>query len=183
MSRFGGWEDAESDYNNAGDLWQANVRRALGGRRGRKALTELREALLALPEKRLIAGALCLVGGADRPDERIDDKWARQEVEYKVEQQGEGVCAIGAFLWHRKVKAGADPQAAFDELPTLLDVYDGGMETADAGKAAGLTFTLAWDLAYRNDELLEAATPEERYEKFLAWIDGELAEEVTAHAA
>jgi hypothetical protein len=48
-------------------------------------------------------------------------------------------------------------------------------QTAGLGQQAGLTYTLAWELAYRNDETYERMTPEERYTAFLAWIDRELA--------
>jgi|SRR5581483_10401097 len=175
MSRFGGCDDYEEWFPNAGALWQANVRRALKGKRGRKALTELREALLALPEKRLISGALCTVGGLEaRTPERDTYGWYKDELETKIEEEGTGVCAIGAFLWHKKVKAGTDPQVAFEELPTLLDIDGGDYETAQAGRDAGLAFTLAWALAYRNDETYEAMTPEERYESFMKWLDEEL---------
>ena len=59
MSRF-----REGDYEGepeeilAQGRWEHNARRALKGKRGRKALADLRAALLALPEPRLIEGAL-----------------------------------------------------------------------------------------------------------------------------
>lgn len=53
------------------DLWQANCLRSLRGKQGQKELLVLQEALLALPEKRLIHGSL-------------------------VDEDGE-VCAIGAY--------------------------------------------------------------------------------------
>lgn len=172
MSRFGDY-DYDEDYNNQADLWHANAVRALKGKRGRKALAELREALRALPDKRLISGALCTVG-SDRLDRSA---YSRRDLQAKIERDGEGVCAIGAYVWYRKVKAGMDPQAAFADLPTLLDA-DGGAddETARAGEQAGLTYVLASSLAYRNDATFEAMTAEERYAAFLAWIDDELAE-------
>ena len=46
--------------------WEHNARVALKGKRGRKALAELREALMALPQHRLIGDAMCTVGGADK---------------------------------------------------------------------------------------------------------------------
>lgn len=171
MSRF---DDEYDEYwPNQAELWHANVQRALAGRRGKKALAELREALRALPEKRLISGALCTVGAERRPE----NKWARADFDAKVEADGQGVCAIGAFLWFKKVKAGADPQTAFEELPTLLD-SDGGAdyETARAGQRAGMTYTLASTLAYKNDESF-GGTPEERYDKFMRWLDEQLAPE------
>jgi hypothetical protein len=180
VSRFSDEYEEDAWYANAGALWQANLRRALVGRRGQRALRELREALLALPEKRLIAGALCTVGARTRPEPDYGEfglKWYRKGLEETLDTEGEGVCAIGAYLWHRKVKSGVDPERAFEELPMLLGSEGGGdYETAQAGADAGLTFTLAWGLAYRNDALLEAATPEERYESFLAWIDDQLIE-------
>lgn len=180
MSRFDDY-DYEEYFPNQGELWHANVKRALAGERGKKALAELREALLALPEKRLIAGALCTVGGVEK---RAADrgKWYQQDFEHKLGSEGEGVCAIGAYLWFKKVNAGADPQSAFDDLPTYLDADgDSDYQTALAGKAAGLTFTLASTLAYRNDQAFDDMTPEQRYEAFMKWLDEQLAEE-PAHA-
>lgn len=181
MSRFEDY-DYEEQFPNQGELWAANVRRALAGKRGKKALAELREALQALPTKRLIAGALCTVGAEQRA-EPSPHGFRYYELEDKVKSEGEGVCAIGAYLWFKKVKAGADPQAAFAELPTLLD-SDGGadLETANAGHAAGLTFSLAWALASRNDETFGGMTPEQRYDAFMKWLDEQLADAEPAHA-
>lgn len=186
MSRFGDDYDG-AEYNNAGELWAANARRALQGRKGQKALRELREALLALPEKRLIEGAVCTVGLEERiaaMPETVDwghgprPNWERQRMtELVASQQGEGVCAIGAYAWHKNVKAGMTPEEAFEQLPVAPEA---DCETADLGKAHGLTWVLAWELAYRNDELYDDATPEERYEKFLAWIDEQLDRESAA---
>lgn len=170
MSRFGDY-DYDEEYANAAALWQANARRALAGKRGKKALAELREALLALPTPRLIEGALCTVGEARR--ERAG--YSRDDLMAKVERDGEGVCAVGAFVWFKKVKAGMDPQEAFGSLPTLLDVDGGDWETAQAGRDAGMTYTLASTLAYRNDASYEGMTPEARYEAFMAWLDEQLA--------
>lgn len=174
MSRFSD-DDYEGSFPNQADLWWANAQRALKGKRGLKALAELREALLALPEKRLISGALCTVGAMDRPEVRDGTQWFRDDLAVKLAEEGEGVCAIGAYVWFKKVKAGADPQAAFEELPLMLDSEGGGdWQTAEAGREAGLTFTLAWTLAYRNDGDFEGMTPEGRYDAFVKWIDSRL---------
>lgn len=182
MSRFEDY-DCEEWFPNQGELWHANVKRALAGKRGKKALSEMREALLTLPEKRLIAGALCTVGGVERRARPGDPhRWYREDLAARVESEGEGVCAIGAYLWFKKVKAGADPQAAFDELPTLLDSDgEGDIATAEAGRAAGLTFTLAWTLASRNDSTFDDMTPEQRYDAFMKWLDEQLADPERAH--
>lgn len=176
MSRFGDNWDYDEPYPNAGAMWQANAERALSGRRGRNALAELREALLALPQKRLIAGALSTVGALDRPDVRDGNRWHRDDVGERVHRDGEGVCAIGAYLWFKKVKAGTDPQTAFEELPLLLgNESDEGYRTADEGRRAGLTFTLAWAIAQKNDDTFYNLTPEQRYEAFMEWLDKQLA--------
>lgn len=186
MSRFD-FDSYEENFPNEGELWWANARRALAGRKGKKALAELREALLALPEKRLIAGALCTVGARAEAEampemvsswdgDRVHRNWERDNLLELVERQGEGVCAIGAYVWWKKVKDGADPQAAFTELPRLLPEDGGDYETVVlAQRELGLTFTLAWLLASRNDEDFGGLSPEERYARFLSWIDERLA--------
>jgi hypothetical protein len=115
--------DYDEPFPNAGVLYAANAERALKGKRGRKVLAELREA-----------------------------------------------------LWYRKVvKDGLSPEEAFDALPTL-DTDEGGLEaTAEVAKEAGIVYSLAWQLAYRNDEMFDGMSPEERYDAFLAWLDQELA--------
>lgn len=164
-------DEYEENFPGAAALWEHTAHRALNGKRGQKALTDLRDALLALPQKRLISRAFSTVGKSDQPD-----RWG--ELRDILDDQGEGVCAVGAYVWHQKVKAGADPLQAMADLPLLADYDSDGTETAEQGKAAGLTFTLAWELASRNDDTFEGLTPEARYEEFLAWIDRKLAEPV-----
>jgi hypothetical protein len=154
MSRF--YEgDGDEDYPNQWALWEKRAQLALEGRRGKAALRELREALEALPEKRLISGALCTIGLQSRletmpenvPGSRfdwdtrknVDDQIPnpeRFELEEFVEKHGtepEGVCAMGAMAWHRKVKAGMDPAEAFASLPVLPDTdYSSASKTAQA---------------------------------------------------
>lgn len=189
MGRFSDDYD-EEPFPNASELWYANTKRALSGKRGKKVLAELREALLALPEKRLIEGALCTVGVKGKAEYQSPGKmlltgearnW-REDVNHNLERNaGEGVCAIGAYLWHKKVQAGMDPDEAFAALPTLLDAEGASdWETAEEAKRVGVTFTLAYHLAYKNDSAFESMTPEERYAAFLAYIDEQLAESVAA---
>lgn len=210
MSRFGDGDyeptiDKRGREVNTSGLWRANVKRALAGKRGQAALRDLRDALLALPEKRLIEGALCTVGLQDRieamPVTVVRDvrQWTKAEdgrdvlsdatvptevhnyqrdslIEFVEEHEGdpEGVCAIGAYVWWQKVKAGMDPAEAFAALPILPDTDAGDWETVDAGTDAGLTAALAWDLAYTNDERLEGMSAEARYQWFIDWIDKQL---------
>lgn len=197
MSRYGDNDyDSENWALDAG-RWERNSRAALKSKRGRKALAEIREALLALPEKRLIEGAMCTVGGPERIPEVTEEEagkypsWAdrarwlredrealRKQVAESAARQGCGVCLNGALLWHRKVKAGMPPGEAFAALPTVIAWDDGDpmVQTARiAEREAGIAFTLAWELAYRNDETFGKLTPEERWTAFVAWIDGQLA--------
>ena len=138
---------------------------ALAGKRGKQALADLKAALEALPEKRLIERALCTVGGAEK----------RPELAELDLDQPEGVCAVGAYVWWQKVKQGKDPMQAFEELDTLPDSDGDIWDTVEAGKSAGLARVLAWELAYTNDETYGGLSPEDRYEKFMAWIDKQLA--------
>lgn len=213
MSRFNDDYEPRDDGKNTAGLWHANLTRALKSKRGRAALTDLRDALLALPEKRLIEGALCTVGLSDRieamPATKVIDieplipgedgrpqrdaeghvirgprqptevkNWERESLlEFVAEHDGEpeGVCAVGAYVWWKKVKAGMDPSEAFVALPVLPDTDAGEWETADAGTEAGLAGVLAWELAHLNDETWGSLDPEARYTRFITWIDQQLA--------
>jgi hypothetical protein len=211
MSR---WTDYDGDYDEEdseeqGRQWHERYAAALKSENGRQVLRDLREALMALPEPKLIESAMCTVGGADKraPQMTEQDKaayaaqyaglprfsdadaqrWAEMEARGRAElhdglaeliaREGEGVCAVGAFLWHRKVKEGADPAEAFASLPLLFDHEEGDplTDTADLGKQAGVAWELAWELAYMNDETFRGKTPEERHAAFVAWIDQQLA--------
>jgi hypothetical protein len=213
MSRFSDYDDYEGEPEQilAMGRWQRNSRAVLKSKRGRKALAELREALMALPEHKLIEGAVCTVGAAGRKAALVaqaeadaarsrqhaeeyaaahpDDPWAQrlaarhaepdlgqaEELARHVTRDGEGVCAVGAYAWYRKVKAGADAAEAFASLPDLADEgTDALNETAELGEAAGMAFTLAWELAYRNDETFGNCTPEQRHAKFIEWIHAQL---------
>lgn len=150
MSR---WREYDNDDENwALDMgrWQHNARAALKGKRGPKALALLREALMALPEHRLIDSAVCTVGGVDKrlpamtdaevaeyaaqtrtggdpkyaavwaESMRLEREDARERLAEEIRKQGEGVCAMGAYIWYLKVKEGADPAEAFDSVPTVF---------------------------------------------------------------
>lgn len=179
----------DEDFPNQAEFWLANARRALSGRRGKKALAELREALLHLPEKRLVQGTLStasLKAYAEELPEKcqswaVDGKpytvpnWIRESALEAVAKEGIGVCAVGAYCWWKAVQAGADPEAAMADLPVTSDALEHDLwNTVSAGKRAGLVSYVAWTLADLNDETFRSCTPEERYEKVLAWVDKEL---------
>jgi len=91
--RFSYSED--EDFNGQFSLWQANCRRSMKGKKGQAAFRDMRDALLAMPEKRLVSGVL------------YDDKG--------------GVCAIGALLRHKGVDLQVlDPEDATDETGARL---------------------------------------------------------------
>lgn len=229
MSRYKEYDDYDGSPEQilAAGRWERNARAALKSKRGRKALAALREALLALPEKRLVSGALCTTGDplARYPEVTDEEaaaeharavglyvstgagpeeaaRWADQSVRWMRERrdeeraaftevagrEGAGVCALGAYAWYLKVRDGADPEEAFASLPSLTGDEDSDAlsETAEIGKEAGMAYTLAWELAYRNDEIFKAKTrdepytPEDRYTAFLAWIDSQLAPEAVS---
>lgn len=179
MSRFA-CTDYDETFPNEGEFWRHNANLALKGKRGRKALAELREALLHLPERRLIAGALSTPSVRavyTAQGEGSYRYWAREAAVALVEREGEGVCAVGAYCWWKEVQKGVDPYEAMVALPATADVLTGdALDTVRAGEDAGLTSYVAWILGVLNDETLRTCAPEERWERVLAWIDKELAE-------
>lgn len=135
-------------------LWEANCRRSLKGKPGQAALRDFEAALLALPEKRLIRDLL------------VDDDG--------------GVCAIGCYARHKGVD---------------LSRFDPEDESDEVGIAAGMPRLVAWQVVALNDLYLNKVwevadgplgrheahyrhglahirdmTPEERYERVLAWV-------------
>lgn len=190
MSR-GGNDDYDEDFPNQGAFWWANAQRALKGRRGKQALAELREALLMLPEKRLVSGAISTVALKEKAAAMPDEVWAwggdgmfpnyeKVEAQRKVDEQGMGVCAVGAYMLRKRVlELGESPEQAMANLPSASDAEGCALQdTMEYGQEAGLSSYVAWQLADRNDETYLRLTPEERYVAFLDWIDKQLGEGV-----
>ncbi len=130
--------DYSDDETFAGqfELWQANCRRSLRGRKGQSALRDLEAALLTLPEKRLIRDVL------------VDDDG--------------GMCAVGCYAKHK----GLD-----------LAKFDPECESDRVGIQAGMPRLVAWKVVALNDIELGTPfdlTPEERYERVLAWVREQL---------
>ena len=94
MSRINYSDDEE--FGGQFALWQANCRRSLRSKRGRAALEELEAALVAMPVKRLIRGA--------------------------IEKHGE-VCAVGAVIRARGLLAEVDECELTDEVAEELLGY------------------------------------------------------------
>lgn len=174
MSRF----DNDGDYEDSipWDRWEQIVSNALGGKRGQAALAEIEEALVALPEAKLIEGHLATK---------------------------DSVCTIGALVAHKRAKRdGTDIATASEAMAVVkpcmcghspaehagghctalrwgggecyCDEFEQDTEeahdTASAGQAEGLAWSVAWHLAYLNDEQMGGLAPEERYRKMLAWV-------------
>jgi hypothetical protein len=139
----------EEDRPGQFALFNANRQRSLQGKAGQRALREFEAALLALPEKRLIHGRL------------VDDEG--------------GVCAVACYAKHKGVN---------------LDHFDPEDESDEVGVAGGMPRLVAWSVVAQNDIHLESKwepptkhhphgrsvdiTPEERYEKVLAWVRAQL---------
>lgn len=148
----------EEDFPGQFALFEANCRRSMRGKAGQRELRELEASLLALPEKRLIKDALTDDGG--------------------------GVCAIACYARHKGVDVlKCDPEDESDEV----------------GIEAGMPRLVAWSVVGQNDihldtvwevadgplnrwgatyhggiALVRDMTPEERYEKMLAWVRAHL---------
>ncbi len=79
----------DEDFPGQFELWHGNCEKSLRGRKGQIELQALREALLALPGKRLILGSL-------------------------QDEEG-GVCAVGVYARHKGLDLSKfDPQAKTD---------------------------------------------------------------------
>jgi hypothetical protein len=144
VSRFN--DDGDWDYGRY-SLWERAMTNALSGRRGQAALADLEQALLALPQKRLIDGALACNGE---------------------------VCAVGALVVRNRVAAGEDRAAVLADLERATDpeeYNDNADVTATYGAKHGrMAYAMAWRIAELNDEDCRNATPEWRYEYVLDWV-------------
>ncbi len=146
--------DEEYAYLHQG-RWDRNRVQVLTSKRGLQALRELREALLALPAKRLIADDFAV------PTEVLGCG--------PVAVLEGDVCVVAAYARHK----GLSPA----ELVGLAeDLCDADRTARWAAESLGLRFTLAWILVELNDEDLEHCTPEERYGCVLGWINRHLRE-------
>lgn len=147
----------EEDYPGQFDLWQANCDRSIEGKKGQAALRELEQALLELPEKKLIG--------------------------HKLQDEGGGVCAIGAVVKHRGASVKTTPE----------DVEEVGIEL-------GFPRMVAWKVVCLNDIEVDGryeqqldgrhkfieVTDEERYCQVLSqvqkWIKRNLKKQQCKHA-
>jgi hypothetical protein len=152
MSRI---EYGESEWGEG--LWWGALKHSLNSKKGQAALGRLRDALLALPEKQLIADAI---------------------------SDGSNVCAIGALAAHELVvKEGwtwDQAMAVYDDGP------DGDWatqsETIALAQKFGFSYTLAFTVVEQNDDMGIAniggifcrIDDELRYWDILGWIEKRL---------
>jgi hypothetical protein len=150
MSRFG-------DDNEEGlpwELWQNVMSRVLIGKKAQTALAEIEEALLALPDRRIIRDHLAADGS---------------------------VCAVGLYCAKRRAdQKGIDLTAAIAEMQDERDGYESSYDTMLAGRDAGMDANLAWHLGFLNDEEWHSMTPEQRYERLLSFVQNALGRESVA---
>lgn len=153
------FSDGDEEYPGQWWLWEQALFRAVNGRRGQQILRELEQALLALPEKQLIEG-------------RLSD--------------GKGVCAVGAYVTHKRVEAGEPRDEVLAMLKRRAELADGDLdgwqaeeETILQAEATGMQLTLAVSVASLNDEYYPV-TPEQRYERVLEWVQKRIIPEEVA---
>lgn len=146
MSRSCYGDDYGDEFPGQMDLFRANVRRSIRSRAGQARLRELRDALLALPNKELEADTFA-DGTPEAPR----------------------VCALGAWAL---AKANGDVAAAKAMVPTDADDHD----TYDALKPHGWPRLVVLDAVWMNDDggVYRSETPAQRYARVLAWVEREL---------
>ena len=143
-------------YPGQFELWQANCRRSLKGRKGQAALQELEQALLAMPDKRIHRDVL-------------------------VQPSGE-VCAIGALRVEQKVCEGLSRSEAVAVLAEIDPDYteevgvEAGMPTLVAWSVAVENDLDPWRMEKRSSDW----TPEERYQRMLRWVQVQLGRDTDA---
>jgi hypothetical protein len=138
----------EEDFPGQSELWAANVERSLKGKKGQAALRELEAALLALPEKRLIADHL--------------------------EANGE-VCALGALGRYKQTPLPAEPKHS-DEYGEWQEDYEIEELMVNFGQSLGVPRLVAVEIVCRNDDKWLHNTPETRYQRMLSWTRKQLRE-------
>jgi hypothetical protein len=160
MSRISEYEADDTASFLRCCAFEANMKRAVAGKKGQAFLRELEAALLALQEKKLFVGAL-----ADAKEE----PGQTYPLTYRPVATG-GVCALGAVAVARAVSEGKDRMTMLQKLAETYDPSEEGwVLSKEAAHLLKITHPLAWRVIYENDEC-GARTPEERYEKVLDWV-------------
>ena len=169
----------DEDYPGQFALWQGNCTRSLRSKAGQAALKRLEAALLAMPEKKLIRGKLvdnqaqvCALGALakaegvlpqpdaddlDQYDEDLEDGYDEDD----SAEFGESVLKFPKLVaWkvveQNDIQLDTVAELAHGPLPQWGAVYRG-----EDGQGRGLM-------------RIRPMTPEERYEKMLAWVQAQI---------
>jgi len=138
MSRVTPNEDGENwDYIR----WAGAEKKTFNGKPGQAILKEIEQALLSMPEKRL-----------------IQDEWVTED----------DVCILGSLHVFRKVK---EENISWENARHAISEENiVGFESSDiAQRILHLTRTMAWTIIYENDEWT-VGTPEQRYDNMLRYV-------------
>lgn len=161
-----------------------NIEQAQKGKKGLKFFKELEAALLALPEKKLISGAMAQVAGP--PPDYYEVEARRKEWDYLglgyigpvLEPPGE-VCALGAVALKRALdaKKKARRSKIVAELENDFPEDDTGWGLIqNAADHLGISMPLAYAIVDENDEGgAHHETPWQRYDRVLAWVRTKIA--------
>jgi hypothetical protein len=134
--------------------WIANNKTIWRSKRGKKMLTEMKSALLALPEHKLISGWL-----VKPPEKRSGLKKIFDLIKPKKTPQ---VCALGAFGLYK----GANMTAYYPSPEAIKENYneDDQYESLNLAQSYGMTQHMAWEIGNYNDSL-NHLSPEELWER------------------
>jgi len=169
MSRIGDCEPDDNESFLRACAFDANGERAILGRKGQRFMRELEAALLALPEKRLTAGAL-----TRPPHTMMVEGFEVLRFDLERGEHGE-YCALGAVALKREMDCGKPKLQALRDLnQNDLDDDDDessmGYEKIDeAAYLLGIPTPLAWKVACANDECAPS-DPAERWAYMLKWV-------------
>ena len=150
------------DEDNSVYLWEGWAKQAIGSKRGQAVLRELEAALLAMPVKRLAystfvnpyQGEACALG--ELACARLMSQKGLTREAALGELHDKTTVLVPTFPW-------------MDAKPTYYREELGAVRYAE--EEMKLTYTLAWELQEKNDELFgQGNTPEERYDGVLAWV-------------
>lgn len=167
MSRSGYRDDYGDDYPGQLELYRANVARSIRGKAGQARLRELREALLALPEKRLAddlfapaTGEACALG-----------VWAKRHMpDAEAVQKFDGDDDDTARL----LKPFGWPNLVVRDLVYINDcesyIYE--EHAAPHRNPRDYNYRSTWPIYRARPE-----TDEERYARVLAWVTEHIAQE------
>jgi hypothetical protein len=125
--------------------WHATFRQIIRGRRGQRILRELEAILLAVPGHKLAKDQIVT--------------WTGQ------------ACLIGEYVIARRMREdGVDRDSALVDL--LLEDYDDWtsmQRSAELGRAFGMPWTLAWELAQANDTTVQEIIAQDERSKTAIW--------------